>query len=149
MNSHARKIAFPTAANKVTARTLLVEVAAQTNARVINTASYDCTWPTAKMWSAFESNGVLAPAVGRNSQSNVFQMMWNNAFASLVGSTNQVDESLLHKQLCASSLLQQALSILSRRESSITTEVPVLPKLTGKSWWWCFLFFLLTMSSHM
>ena len=91
------------------------------------------------MWSAFESSGVLAPT-GNNSQPDVFQMMWNNAFSSLAGPSTQMDESVLQKNLCASSLLQHALTILSRRDSSILSETQALPKLTGKAWytflWW-------------
>ncbi|EUB63134.1 Protein escargot [Echinococcus granulosus] len=77
------------------------------------------------MWSALESKDVL-PGV-KNEQPDVFQMMWNNAF-SLVGPTPQMGEVVLQKQLNASSLLQHALTILSKRVPSDSSKPQVVPK---------------------
>ncbi|CUT99313.1 zinc finger C2H2 type [Echinococcus multilocularis] len=77
------------------------------------------------MWSALDSNDVL-PGV-KNEQPDVFQTMWNNAF-SLVGPTPQMGEVVLQKQLNASSLLQHALTILSKRVPSDSSKPQVVPK---------------------
>nr|CDS31338.1 zinc finger C2H2 type [Hymenolepis microstoma]CUU99343.1 zinc finger C2H2 type [Hymenolepis microstoma] len=96
------------------------------------------------MWSAFEPNGILLPASQSGNDTNtnnpiqapdVFQMMWNSAFSSFVNPNTikpgiERDEAVLQKHLCATSLLQQALSILSKRPSSELADTSIPSKNT-------------------
>lgn len=98
------------------------------------------------MWSAFEPNGILLPAGQSNNNTDgsnsiqppdVFQMMWNSAFSSFVNPDvikpgTERDEAVLQKHLCATSLLQQALSILSKRSSSELADNPIPSKHIGE-----------------
>lgn len=100
------------------------------------------------MWSTFEQNGILLPA-GENGSSvnfptsanpppDVLQMMWNSAFSafstpeSLAAQGISRHEAILQKHLCATSLLQQALSILSTRPSPEVVDNPIPVKPIGE-----------------
>ncbi|KAM7538928.1 hypothetical protein Aperf_G00000048336 [Anoplocephala perfoliata] len=99
-----------------------------------------------KMWSAFEPTGILLPtresstSNGTVPQPDVFQMMWSNAFSTLVrpdpiSTGAEQNEAVLQKHLCATSLLQQALSVLSNRHPSELTsnQIPTRSTAEGES----------------